>query len=106
MKNIIRFCLISAIFFGVSPVFAAKGMVVYIKSGCSSYIVETNMGFAILEWFGGGMPLQGNVLTGDFESFGMKDVYNLSQSSETKVWVDRYWMSKDQVIKRYSEKCH
>ena len=32
--------------------FAAKGEVVLKKSGCDYFIVESNMGFAILEWYG------------------------------------------------------
>ncbi len=85
---------------------AAKGVVVYIKSGCSYYIVETSSGYALLEWFGGSTPSRGDVLAGDYESYGMKNIYNITQDSETKVWVDNFWMSRDRVIERYFEKCH
>lgn len=85
---------------------AAKGVVVYIKSGCSYYIVETTMGYALLEWYGGSIPSRGDVLVGDFESYGMKDIYNVTADSETRVWVDNYWMSKSRVVERYFEKCN
>ena len=32
---------------------AAKGVVAYSKSGCDYFIVETNSGYALLEWYGG-----------------------------------------------------
>ena len=32
---------------------AAKGVVVAYPSGCDYYIVETNRGYALLEWYGG-----------------------------------------------------
>ncbi len=84
---------------------AAKGVVVYIKGGCSYYIVETTMGYALLEWHGGNTPSRGDVLVGDYESYGMKDIYNVTADSETRVWVDNYWMSKSRAIERYFGKC-
>lgn len=68
---------------------AAKGVVVLYKSGCSYYIVETNLGYAILEWYGGNDPSEGDVLVGDYETYGMKDIYNLTADAETKVWVKK-----------------
>lgn len=106
MKRLICCCALFAALFCASPAFAAKGVVAYIKSGCSYYIVETQMGFALLQWFGGSSPSRGDVLAGDYESYGMKDIYNLTQDSETKVWVDNFWMSKDRVVERYFEKCN
>jgi len=44
---------------------AAKGVVVYYKSGCDYYIVETNMGYVLLEWYGGNDPSEGDTLVGD-----------------------------------------
>jgi hypothetical protein len=106
MKCIVTRSIMLAILLGTTPVFAAKGGVSYIKSGCGYYIVETNMGFALLEWFGGSTPSRGDVAVGDYESYGMKDIYNLTQDSETKVWVDNFWLSKDRAIERYFEKCN
>jgi len=85
---------------------AAKGVVVYYKSGCDYYIVETNMGFALLEWYGGNDPGEGDTLVGDFESYGMKDIYNLTADAETTVWVEDYWLSRDSAIEKYYEKCN
>jgi len=87
-------------------VFAAKGVVILYKSGCSYYIVETNMGYALLEWYGGNDPSKGDVLVGDFETYGMKDIYNLSADAETQVWVEDFWLSKSRVIEEYYDKCH
>ena len=85
---------------------AAKGVVVLYKSRCSYYIVETNLGYAILEWYGGNDPSEGDVLVGDFETYGMKDIYNLTTDSETKVWVEDFWLSKSRAIEKYYDKCH
>ncbi|QIK80891.1 hypothetical protein G7069_04310 [Lysobacter sp. HDW10] len=85
--------------------FAAKGVVVYYESGCSYFIVETNLGYALLEWYGGHDPSKGEIIAGDFESFGFKNVYNLTADRETKVWVDNFWLSKSRAIEKYYDKC-
>ena len=63
------------------------------------------MGFAILEWYGGNDPSKDETLAGDFESYGMKDIYNISADAETKVWVEDYWLSKSRMIEKFYEKC-
>ena len=85
---------------------AAKGIVVLYKSGCSYYIVQTNMGYAILEWYGGNDPSEGDVLVGDFETYGMKDIYNLTADDETTVWVEDFWLSKSRAIEKYYDECN
>ncbi len=89
----------------VSPALAAKGEVVYKKSGCSYFIVETYLGYAILEWYGGNDPNKGDIVVGDFESYGMKDIYNSTADSELQVWVDNFWLSKDRAIEKFFDKC-
>lgn len=84
---------------------ASKGSVVYYKSGCDYYIVETPAGYSLLEWYGGNDPSVGDVLVGSFESYGMKEIHNLTADSETSVWVEDFWLSKDRVIEKYFDKC-
>ena len=104
-KFIIIAIIITALCIPLAAI-AAKGVVVYIRSSCSYYIVETAMGYSLLEWYGGNTPTQNDVLVGDFEAYGMKDIYNITADSETRVWVDNFWMSKSRVVERYFEKCN
>lgn len=106
MKHILLH--IAALTFLLLPVCAqaAKGAVVYRKSGCDYYIVETSSGYALLEWYGGNDPSVGDVLTGMFETYGMKDIYNITADSETKIWVEDFWLSKDRAIEKFFDKCH
>src|SRR5690606_27497173 len=85
--------------------FAAKGEIVYYKSGCDYFLVETNMGYALLQWYGGYDPSKGDVVAGDFESYGFKDIYNLTADRETRVWVEDYWLSRTRAIEKYFDKC-
>jgi hypothetical protein len=85
--------------------YAAKGTVVYKNSRCDYYIVETVKGFALLEWYGGNDPDLGDVIVGDFESYGMKTLHNITNDRETKAWVEDYWLSKDKALEKFHEKC-
>jgi hypothetical protein len=85
--------------------FAAKGVVVANPSGCDYFIVDANRGYALLEWYGGSDPSEGDVLTGDFESYGFKDIYNINRDAETRVWVEDYMLGQSSVVEKYHEKC-
>lgn len=103
-----KIVLISTIFLHLllGTAFGGKGIVVYKKSGCDYFIVETIMGYALLEWYGGSDPDEGDIIIGNFESFGFKDIYNLTADSELSVWVEDYWLSWKDVIKLYIEYCY
>ena len=90
--------------FSISEAQAAKGKVVYYGS-CSYYIVATKNGYAILEWYGGHDPREGDVIVADYESYGMKTIFNVTAERETRAWVEDYMLSKDSVIRQYNELC-
>lgn len=106
MKKRLAVLAVLAVILIPSIASAAKGVVVYYKSGCDYYIVETNLGYVLLEWYGGNDPSEGDTLVGDYEAYGMKDIYNLTADSETKVWVEDFWLSKDSVLEKYYDKCN
>jgi hypothetical protein len=83
-----------------------EGVVVYYKHGCSYYIVETARGYALFDWYDGKEPSEGDVLVGDYESYGIKDIYNRSADSKTRAWVEDFWLSRARVNKKYVHKCH
>jgi hypothetical protein len=84
-------------FYMVPLVHAAKGVFVYNRM-CEYFIVEVNMGYSILEWYGGNDPSEGDMIVGDFESYGFADLYNTTKDAELRVWVEDYWLSKDRAI--------
>lgn len=94
-----------SLFIIADTVFAAKGEVVYKKSGCDYFIVETISGYVLLEWYGGNDPDKGDIIVGEYESYGFKDVYNVTADDELLVWVEDYWMSKSHAIEEYFDHC-
>lgn len=63
------------------------------------------MGYSLLEWYGGYDPDEGDKIVGDFESYGFKDLYNVSAEREFRVY-DDYYLSKSRVLEKYYEKVH
>jgi hypothetical protein len=105
MRKLILVATMLLVVTGVS-VYAAKGTVVYTKSGCDYYIVDAPSGYAVLEWYGGAVPSRGDVIAGDFESYGFKNVHNLTKDRDTRVWVEDYWLSKSDAIETLYDQCN
>lgn len=87
------------------PAFAAKGVVVYYRSGCDYYIIESRSGYALLEWYGGNDPDEGDVIVGEFERYGLQRLHNLTRDQETSAYVEDYGLSRGRVVEKYHEKC-
>lgn len=97
--------LASCLVFPLGDAAAAKGVVVAYPPGCDYYVVESNTGYALLEWYGGSDPNEGDTLVGDFESYGFKTLYNLTADNETRVWVEDYFLSQGSVVEQIREQC-
>ncbi len=77
------------------------------KTGCDYFIVGTPMGFALLQLWTVTIfkPEEDDIIVGDFESFGFKEVINLTQRRTYRVWVDDYWLSAQRVVEKYLRRC-
>jgi hypothetical protein len=84
---------------------AAKGTVTHKMSGCDYFIVETPKGYDLLEWYGGHDPDRGDVLVGEFESYGIHDIYDDTIDEELTVWVEDYDLSKGNALENLVEQC-
>lgn len=81
-----------------------KSLIVY-KACRSQYVAENSMGYVLLEWYGGSDPEPGDVIIGELNSYGFKNVYNLGKDREMRVWIDDYMLSKQRVIDKINSKC-
>jgi|JI6StandDraft_1071083.scaffolds.fasta_scaffold1179755_1 hypothetical protein len=84
---------------------AIKCVVVLHPSGCDYFICATADDYLVLEWYGGNDPDKGDLLVGNFNSYGFVDGYNLTQEKSLKVWVEDYWLSKESAIEKFKDKC-
>jgi hypothetical protein len=72
---------------------------------CDYFIVETDAGFCIFEWFGGSVPIEGDVLRGDLDSYGFQNAYNVTQAAEITAYVEEYWLGREEAIEGLYELC-
>lgn len=94
----------SQMLLGSGAAYAEIGVVAYYKSGCDYYIVSASQGYALLEWYGGDDPMEGDKLAGTL-SYGMQTLVNLRTESDTQAWVEDFMLSEDDAINAYSEQC-
>lgn len=81
-----------------------KGVVVFSPSGCDYYLVETSLGYSLLEWYGGFYQYEGDTIFGNLNSYGFKDVTKLDGRSG-RVYIEDYMLSKSRAIEKYYDKC-
>lgn len=84
-----------------SLLLAAKGEIIFEKG--DYYVIDTGRGCSVVEWYGGSTPSEGDNLVGDLEAYGFKDVYNLSDRDETRVYVEDYLLDEDDAIEMVYE---
>ena len=82
-----------------------KGEVVRRVSGCDYFIVATAKSYDLLEWYGGNDPDKGDILVGNYESYGMHDILNDTADETLTVWVEDYGLSKESALDKLVEAC-
>lgn len=98
--------LAMAITLGFAPVaYAARGVVTHRIASCDYFVVQAPNGYAVLEWYGGSEPDKGDIIVGDFEAYGMKDVFNLTSDTTLTVWVDDFYLSSRSALEKLVEQC-
>jgi hypothetical protein len=74
--------------------------------GCDYFVADGPAGLYVLEWYGGYMPTVGDRLVGDVASYGMKDIYYISNGSEGRVWVEEYLESASGAAQEIDDHCY
>ena len=78
-----------------SVAYANKGVVV--KEHDDKYVISYNLGFLLVEWYGGYSPSEGDIYVGDFSGYGFKELYCISADAETRFWVEEYMADEDEA---------
>jgi|SRR5690554_34162 len=82
-----------------------RSLVIQRRTGCDYMILENNRGYVIAEWMGGNDPEVGEYIGGDLNSYGSKDLYNVSRNLKTRLYIDDYLLSRDSADEKVMEKC-
>ncbi len=84
-----------------------SAVVVYEKYSCDYFIVKDSGGdYDLLEWYSGYDPSSGDILKGNFHTYGFHDFYNSSYTRKTHVWIEDWLLTWDDAISQYKDKCN
>jgi hypothetical protein len=70
-----------------------SGVVVYSDAYCPYYVVETRLGYTVIESLNGYTPYEGNVVYGDLSRTGLADFYDRSSGNIIRGDVVDYWLN-------------
>jgi hypothetical protein len=104
-KKITLLVLLMALSLFVSNAIADTAVVVWYKPGCDYLIADGTNGYYLLEWYGGYDPIEGDVIIGKLNSYGLKNVYYQRRNREGKIYVEDYLLSRDDAIEKYFQHC-
>lgn len=96
IKFICSFALVAP-----SILLAIKGEILLEKG--DYYVVDTGINCSVVEWYGGSLLSEGDELVGDLESYGFKDIFNLTRKNESRVYIEDYLLDEDEAIERVYE---
>ena len=100
-----KYLMITCLFiFSSNTVLADEGYVVARFTGCDYFIANGPKGLYVLEWYGGYDPDEGDKISGNIGSYGMKSViYN--NTHRGKVWVEDFLESDSGAAEEINEHC-
>ena len=99
--------LLGIMFLGLlisSNVKADRAVVVSTYGACDYFIADGPRGLYVLEWFGGKIPLEGDIFFGNVGSYGMKRI-EYQNGGSSQVWVEDYLESTSAAIDEINDHC-
>ena len=77
--------------------YASKGVVVKVKG--DKAIISYDLGYLLVEWYGGHSPDKDDIYVGNFNEYGMKELYCTTSDDESKFWIDQFMADKEEALK-------
>jgi len=105
-KLIFVFILLSTPLSFANSAYAEHAEIVSYPSGCDYFIANGHHGYYLLKWHKGYTPSLGDVILGDIDANGLKDVYYPLKNREGEIYVEDYSMSKSRSLEHYKEHCN
>jgi hypothetical protein len=87
----------------VCPALAERGTVAKRVSGCDYYIVDAPSGYAVLEWYGGYDPDEGDTIIGSFRTYGFHNFF--IGSGDTRAYIEEWGLDLDSALEQLSDHC-
>jgi len=106
MPKLFVFILMSAQFIFANFAYASHAEVISFSSGCDYFIAKGNPGYYLCKCIKGYCPCLGDVILGDIDSNGLKNIYYPLKEREGVIYVEDFSMSESRSIELYKEHCN
>ena len=103
-----RLTIILVLCLSASPLFSVAsvhGVISHRISGCDYFVVETDTGYDLLEWYGDHDPDKGDTLVGNYESYGFHDVLDETADENVHLYTEDYLLSKSDALEKLADNC-
>ena len=101
LRYAILIFIANALCIGIAYAEIDKGVVVLDHYTCNTYdriVIETTWGYTSAEVYSGyGATYEGNVILGDFNSFGFTNFFDTSGNERGRLYIDNYWLGEDEA---------
>jgi hypothetical protein len=74
----------------VAAAWAETGTVALRVSGCDYYLITTDKGYVLAEWYGGYDPSKGDFVVGAFSQYGMRTLFFGVDHKESRAYIEEY----------------
>jgi hypothetical protein len=105
MKTFVAMTFVAATLCGQSVASETGAVVLEDTPGCDEFVVETSLGYVLLEWYGGVVSIwEGDTVVGDLHSYGFTDVH-IDGRGEMRVWVEDYMVGEREATEYFYSAC-
>jgi hypothetical protein len=77
--------------------YASTGVVVKVKG--DKAVISYGMGYLLVEWYGGHPPNERDVYNGEFNHYGIRELYCTTSDSESRFWIEEFMADKEAALK-------
>jgi hypothetical protein len=94
-----------AVAMGTRVGWAETGVVALRVSGCDYYLIRTNNGYVVAEWYGDYDPSKGDFVAGALSQYGMKTLFFGAGHEEGQTYIEDFWLDGDNAVEQLSDQC-
>ena len=100
MKKITILLTLLLFIFSTCTAFASRGRIVFFSRDTMRMVISTNVGFTCgtLSYITGWSIKRGDVVVGELQSFGIHEIYNLTDDHSFSLNITKCWATEDAAI--------
>lgn len=80
------------------------GTVAWSDYSCDYYVISVGYWYTVAEWYGGKIPSEGDIITGELNSYSFKDLYIGNRKS--RAYIEDYMVNAERAVEILQDKCN